>query len=485
MKFQKLIIGAAILGAGSALFAQQVHIGGYVDYTSTAAAQFFSKNPGADKWEHSEIASEFGPNQNGIHFLNLDATAPNVDFHTNVWIGSGLGPWYADVPEYVDRTKFNSTDKTNYFKGTTSSGDKTNTNDTSTPIGQMWVCTHFIDDQFRFYTGNFASNGWNAGYIFPGYVMGGQKIEGLAGRAAGSDSAFSGVEILPRSIKGFKAIVGLPVAPFTKSYEKFDDWQHLAKAYKLMAQYKWLLYNVTFNAGVRPNTYRTNGDGFEDNFTKSQYGEAFLQVDMPSLFYGFLMNMSYDFRWRKAEVSGDLTLDEKDWSKNVFGHIAQVSAKFTQLVPGWEFAVEDRFAYYGPHYAAINEKAVFNAIGISGTHPIAGTSYVLGFVTQFMYGQDANGSINGMNKPDGFDGYCSDLLSYDANFMGLDGQDSAAPSTGHAGRYYSVYGYPYIQKNFANGNAKLGLELQYKHLETSNVLQAFAWRVPIGLVFWW
>ena len=102
-----------------------------------------------------------------------------------------------------------------------------------------------------------------------------------------------------------------------------------------------------------------------------------------------------------------------------------------------------------------------------------------------MYGQDANGSINGMNTPDGFDGYCSDLISYDANFMGLDGQDSNAPSTGHAGRYYSVYGYPYIQKNFANGNAKLGLELQYKHLKTSNVLEEFAWRIPLGLTFWW
>ena len=86
MKLQKLLIGAAVLGAGSALFAQQIHIGGYVDYTSTAATQVFHKYPTEEKWEHTEVASEFGPVQNGIHFLNLDATAPNVDFHTNVWI---------------------------------------------------------------------------------------------------------------------------------------------------------------------------------------------------------------------------------------------------------------------------------------------------------------------------------------------------------------------------------------------------------------
>ena len=478
MKLQKLLIGAAVLGAGSALFAQQIHIGGYVDYTSTAATQVFHKYPTEEKWEHTEVASEFGPVQNGIHFLNLDATAPNVDFHTNVWIGSGVGPWYADVPEYMDRTKFNSQDKTNYFNA-----DK---DDTSTPIGQMWLCTHFLDDQFRFYTGDFAANGFNAGYIFPGYVLGGQKIDNLAMRGDASDSAFSGVEFLPSSIKGFKMIAGLPVAPFTNSYEKFNDWSHLAKAVKVMAQYRWLLYNVTFNGGIRPNTYYTNGAGFDDEFTKSRFGEAFLQVDMPSLFYGFMMNMSYDLRWRKAEESGSNLQSGEDWSKTVTAHIAQISAKFTQLVPGWEFAFEDRFAYYAPHYIRINETAIYNVLGISATHPIPGTSFVFGFNSQFMYGQDANGYGNGMDKDSiakYYDAFCTDLVTFDGNFMNLDGEPSTA--RGHEGRYYSIYGFPYIQKNFANGNAKLGLELQYKHLKTSNVLEEFAWRIPVGLVFWW
>lgn len=478
MKLHKTIIGLAALTCGSVLTAQSIHIGGYVDYTSTLATQVVHNYPDAGEWDASEVAAEFGPVQNGIHFLNLDATAPNVDFHTNVWIGSGLGPWYADAPEYVDRTKYDGSGT--YFSKT---GD-----DVATPIGQMWVCTHFFDDQLRFYTGNFASNGWSAGYILPGYVLGGQKIDSLAMRGDASDSAFSGIEILPSFFSGFKAIVGFPIAPFTNSYSKFNDWSHLAKSVKLMAQYKWLLYNVTFTGGVRPNTYFTNGAGYSDNFTKSYLGEAFLQVDMPSLFYGILMNASYDIRWRKVEESGANLVSGEDWSKTATAHILQFSTKLTSLVEGWEFAFEDRFAYYAPHYIRINETAIYNVLGMSATHPIPGTSFVFGFNTQFMYGQDAMGYGNGVDKDavKYHDALCTDLLGYNANFMGdIDGEKAHAPKHGSPGRYFSIYGFPYIQKNFANGNAKIGIELQYKHLETSNVLQAFAWRIPVGLVFWW
>ncbi|MBQ4378113.1 MAG: hypothetical protein II821_02810 [Treponema sp.] len=474
MKIKKTLLIAAALSFTPAVFAQQVRISGYVDYSSTLATQACEKYPGAEEWDNSEVAAEFGPVQNGIHFLNLDATAPNVEFHTNVWIGSGLGPWYADVPEYVDRSSY---DGTTYFSLTD--------DDASTPIGQMWACTHFFDDQLRFYTGNFASNGWNAGYLFNGYVLGGQKIESLAMRGDASDSAFSGVEILPRKFNGFKAIVGFPVAPFTDSYDNFNDWTHFVKSVKFIAQYKWLLYNVTFNAGIRPNTYMTNGAGYENDYIESLFGEAFLQVDMPSLFYGILMNASYDFRWRKVEESGINLKSGKDWSVTTFAHLAQFSSKFTSLVEGWTFALEDRFAYYQPHYITVNEMAFYNVFAVSGEHPLPGTSYTFGFTTQFMYGQDANGSANGLNKPDYFDAYCSDLITFDANFMGLDGEADYAPATGSAGRYFAVYGYPYIQKNFENGYARLGVELQYKHLETSNVLQAFAWRVPLTLTFWW
>ncbi|WP_407428470.1 hypothetical protein [Treponema sp.] len=471
MKLRNILIGAAVLASSTALFAQQIHIGGYVDYTSTLAVQGIYSNPDED-WEKTEVAAEFGPVQNGIHFINLDATAANIEFHTGTWLGSGLGPWYADVPEYVDRTKYSGGD---YYS--------TTDDDVSSPVMQMWACTHFFDDQLRFYTGNFAGNGWNAGYIYSGFVLGGQKIENLAMRGTASDSAFSGIEVLPSAFTGFKFIAGLPIAPFTDSYSKFNNWNHLAKSIKLMAQYKWLLYNVTFNGGFRPNTYYTNGAGLDDNYTKSYFSEAFIQVDMPSLFYGILINASYDLRWRKAEERGVNLVSGEDWSATVFAHIIQASAKFTSLVEGWEFGVEDRFGYYTPHYISINETAVYNVLAVNGSHKIPGTQYQIGFEAQFMYGQDANGSANGYDKPDNFDAYCSDLISYDANFMGIDGE--TAPATGTPGRYYSVYGYPYFQKNFANGNVRIGLELQYKHLKTSNVLEAFAWRVPMGVTFWW
>ncbi|MCR5124964.1 MAG: hypothetical protein K6B43_07205 [Treponema sp.] len=470
MKLRNLLICAAVLSSGSA-FAQEIHIGGYVDYTSTLATQGIYSNPN-ESVTRTDVAAEFGPVQNGIHFLNLDASAPNVDFHTGAWIGSGGGAWYADVPEYVDRTNYSGGD---YFS--------TTDDDVSSPVMQMWACTHFFDDQLRFYTGNFAGNGWNAGYIFNGHVLGGQKIENLAMRGTASDSAFSGIEILPRAFTGFKAIVGFPIAPFTTSYQKFNNWSHLAKSFKLMAQYKWLLYNVTFNAGFRPNTYYTNGAGYADNYTKSYFGEAFLQVDLPSLFYGILINASYDFRWRDAEESGENLSSGKDWSATVFAHIMQASAKFTGLIDGWEFGVEDRFAYYTPHYISINETAIYNVLALSGTHKIPGTSFQIGFTTQFMYGQDANGTANGYNKPDNFDAYCTDLITFDGNFMGIDGE--TAPTAGSAGRYFGVYGYPYFQKNFSNGNVRIGVELQYKNLSTSDTLEAISWRVPMGVVFWW
>ena len=452
MKTNKLILSAALLACASLVSAQSVHISGYADFSSTGAAQVISQSDG--DWSVGNVVTEFGPFQNGIHFLNLDANVLNVDFHTGMWLGSGIGPWYGGLSMYPDRT-----------------GD-------SIEAGVLltgYVVTHFVNDQLRFYSGNFAGNGWSNGYVYGSYVSGQSHVSPLAMRGTdGNDSAFTGIEVQPYAVPGFRFITGLPIAPFNDSYEDFNSWTHLFKAVKFMTQYKWLRPNITFNAGVRPNTYGTSGT--RDDYTESLFGETFLQIDLPSTVPDFPMNLSYDFRWRDVSESEDYTADGKAWSTTAFAHMAMWSVHNTSLVPGWTFNAEDLFGWYGAHYVAINEKCFYNRFGVSATHPITGTPYEFGAQSYFMYGQDANGTMLSYSSV-----YCSDLIGYSWNFMG----DPITPTLGTAGRYYGIYAYPYIQKNFQNGKASIGLEVQYNHCEAASTTQCFSWRVPVGLAFWW
>ena len=95
-----------------------------------------------------------------------------------------------------------------------------------------------------------------------------------------------------------------------------------------------------------------------------------------------------------------------------------------------------------------------------------------------MYGQDAKGTMVGRD-----DSYCSDLIGFQWNYMTQG--DEVKPKSGTNGRYFAGYIFPYIQKNFGNGNAKLGVEFNYSHLKAASTVQTFVWRVPVGLVFWW
>lgn len=457
MKLHKFIIGAAFLSCASLAMAD-VHIGGYVDYTSTVAAQQIQKKTADSDWDKGDVMSEFGPFQNGIHFLNFDAHVPNVDFRAAVWLGAGLGPWYGG-DMYPDRT-----------------GDRT----TNGVWDEMHLTTHFIDDQLRFYSGYFAGNGFNAGYLYYGYVSAQNFVSSLAMRGSGDgdDAAFTGIEFLPKALNGFKIIAGLPVAPFTDSYQKFNNWEHLCKAIKVMAQYKWLLYNVTFNAGIRPNTYGTNGTSSDrGDYTDSLFGEAFVQVDMPSLFYGIMINASYDLRWRDVEKAGIYLESGKDWSATAFAHLAMVSAKVT-TIPEWTLSFEEAINFYDSHYIAINERAILNRIGFKAVHPLAGRPYEFGFEGYFMYGQDANGSSLSREGS-----YCNDEIGAHWNFLRQG--DEVTPASGAPGRYISGYIYPYFQKNFSNGHVSIGVELNYAHLKAGSTVQDFVWRVPMGVVFWW
>ena len=103
MKLRKILLGSVAFLAASSAFAQ-VHIGGYVDFTSTAAEQRIAVDADGSVTP-SEVIAELGPSQNGIHFLNVDAVASNVEFHTGTWLGSGIGSWYHNVTMFPDRTQ--------------------------------------------------------------------------------------------------------------------------------------------------------------------------------------------------------------------------------------------------------------------------------------------------------------------------------------------------------------------------------------------
>lgn len=460
MKLRKILLGSvALLTAGSAF--AQIHIGGYVDFTSTAAEQRIAVDKDGNVTP-SEVIAELGPSQNGIHFLNVDAVAPNVEFHTGTWLGSGIGSWYHNVTMFPDRTQGGA--------GTWA----------STSIYQAYVITKFWSEQIKFYSGNFATNGFNAGYVNAGYA-GGVHIDALAMRGAAGNISFTGLEWIPNmsvlngALTGFRAIVGFPISPLTSDFTNFNSWKNMYKAVKFMGSYKWMRPNLTFNFGVRPNTYSMSTSSGTD-FTNSLFGEAFLQVDMPTTIPGIPMLVWTDFRWREATVDKTNMADGKDWSQMAFASLSGVSINLPQQVMGWQFQVGDKFGFYGPHYIAVNEMAFENVLTVQGTHAFAGTPYQFGFVTSFMYGQDANG---GMISRD--DSYCSDLIGYTYDYLA----GAISPASGSAGRYIGAVAYPYIQKNFANGFARLGVQLQYTRYATSETTQAVTWRVPVGLTFWY
>ena len=461
MKLRTFILGAAALFATSLATAQVVHVGGTLDYSSAAVAQRFYHDSDTDDWEHSDAAAEYGSAFNGSTMLFFDAWATNLEFHSGAWLGAGLGPWYYETRMFRDKSESDAATSV-------------------TAIMQAWVGAHFLSDQLRFYTGNFAGNGWNNGYIYNGW-QGENKVTNLAMRA-GNDASFTGLEVLPSVLPGFRFIAGFPMAPVGATYADFNDWEHFISSIKLMAQYRWALYNVTFNAGLRPNTYMIgNTDdailrAVGRDYTNSLYGEAFVQVDLPSLLYGVQMLFTYDVRWRDAETQG---FGGDTYTQFTTGHLLTYSMRYA-LIPAWVFTGGLRLGYCDDSYAIINEREVFGTLGLGVAHPLAGTSYEIGFNCQFDYMQDTKGSGPGSVDDVAKGGkYASGWIGFETEYM----RCAADPTGGKAGRYLGVYAFPYFQKNFANGNLRTGVELLYTRFKAANTTQAISYRVPVNVTF--
>lgn len=454
MKLTKLIFSAAAFLAGGMIFAQSIGVHGYMDYTNYGIGQRIYNADGT--WEYTDPAAEFGSFYNGRTELRLDANASNVEFHTGVRLGAGLSSWY------------------NLYH------DLGNTTDMNTFLFTGNVKVNFLNGQLALHTGRYEEA--NFGYIFNGYQLGASWVTPVAQR--GYDTHFTGLEVAPYAVPGLKMLVGLPILPGIDNWNYLNDWAMMIKGVKFMGSYNWLRPNIGFNFGYRPFTFKTDTAGStaaytEETLYKYNYGEAYVQANMPTLFSFMKTIVSYDFRYRTAKMSGEDAADGKDWSRFTMSHSLSVSGQISTF-SGWTFNVEDRFAYLAPHYLAVNETALFNILGIGVSKPIVGTDYVFGVNSNFEYGQDANGSsLNSDGEyasqytGDGIGGFHNDWMAV-----------GSLPGSGAPGRYITVFASPYFQKNFQNGYFQVALDLQYNHFTTSKTTQSFNYRVPFKFCFW-
>jgi hypothetical protein len=456
MKLNKIVLGALALLAGSSLAAQTVSLHGYLDYTNFGLGQAFNTSSATDSWTYTEPSAEFGSFYNGRTELNMNVTAANFQFNTGVRLDASGGTWY---------NLYNVVGMAN------SDGDGWQT----TPVYQMNIKAQFFNQQLAVYTGKFEE--WNNGYIYNGYYFGGQFVRNLADRDLGQH--FTGIEWTPHQITGLRMMVGVPIIPGWGNglqYSESNQWDNLCKKAMFMFSYKWMQQNITFNGGFRPGTYYTGKYYYydKDGSTTNYFGEGFIQADLPTLFSGVRLNTTYDIRYRKNETVDTYT------TLHYFG----VSGT-TSPIPNFNINFEDRIVYADDHYVATNEKLLYNNLGLGLSYNIPGKSYVIGFNTNFAYAQDANGTAYS-----GGDGQISVGTSDGANWnddyaITSDWMTSAASAGyGAPGRYIGVYAYPYFQKNFNNGYAKIGIELQYTNFHVTQTTQNLTYRVPVALCFW-
>jgi hypothetical protein len=454
MKVNKILLSAAAFAAGALLSAQTVSFHGYMDYTNFAVGQENQNlTDSSTKW--TEPSAEYGSFYNGRTELNMNVSAANFLFNIGIRLDSSGNSWYSlyhDVTQTVTTYDASGAGTAGYA---------------ATPFHQMNMRVSFWNDQIFFYTGKFEE--WNAGYVFNGYALGGQPVLEIASRDAGQH--MTALEFCPQFVNGLKVFAGVPILPVSGNglqYTTTNQWKNLYKKVKFAAQYK-LPIGITFNALYRPGTYYTGIYKYDtaDGATTNYYSEGTLQADMPYLVPGVPLNATFDIRYRHNDIA------DKEaflYSLGISGQVKPISNLTVNF--------ENRFAYADDHYIAMNEKLMYDILGADVIYSFAGTPYQVGASVRGIYAQDANGSVYASG------GQQNDKTRCEYN-MTIDWFDAAnAPTSGSAGRYITVYGYPYVQKNFANGYARLGVEIEYSHFQTSNTTEGLAYRVPFATCFW-
>ena len=467
MKTNKLILGVAALSLGSLAFAQSVSFHAAADFTTYGISQEFKSssekiytndNGNATDSTHTDPYSGYDPD--GNMKIDVNVRAANFEFNLGLYFNADGGD-----EEYYDYS-----------------------DNINTPFYQGNMKVGFLEDQVKIYTGKF--DDFNAGYIEEGYALGSQSITNLADSDFGA--YLTGLEFTPYAIKGLKFFAGFPILPtwgngIPTDFEA-NNWKYLGKKVKLAAQYTLpenlgLPFPLTVNAGWRPWTCYDGVDQGEyqtltETFTKSQFGEAYLQVLLPNIVPDFLsLNVSYDIRYRDSSYTNvKLETEEVTALAHMFGISADLN-----LIEELALSVEDRFYYAGDDYLASDEKMIYDVLAASVEYAVPAKPFSIGANIAGTFAADVDGSAfstsNGYAEIDSyyFDGVqmgCNDMLTADTTGLTK------------ASTYLGAYLNPYLKVRFDNGALTIGAELQYTCFFDEDVTNtAFTYRIPVGLSF--
>ena len=457
MKINKLILGAAALAMGGGAFAQSVAFHAGIDYTAWGFARSSYNDDGSAT--HTNPSAGYDPDGNMT--VDVAVRAASFEFNLGLYFNADGGD-----EEFID---FSDGGKgTPFYKGNMKIG--------------------LFNDQLSIYTGKF--HDFNGGYIADGSVLGGQYITNLADKDYGA--YLTGLEFSPAFLSGLKLFAGFPILPIRgngiQANEEYNQWKHLGKKIKLAASYALPVEGLdcTLNLGFRPGTYYDgvdNGgtmDTFTETFTKSAFGEAYIQGVLPNFLELMNLVVSYDMRYRDSSYV-DIRNETKE--KTAFAHMIGVSAEMTfedLMVLG----VEDRFYYAGNDYVHSDEKFIYDILAANAEHSVAGTPISVGLGLAGILAADANGTA--FADDDGTGKVNNDTYSSSTS-ISLTVNDMATANLlagGDATTYLGFYTKPYFNYSFSNGSLIVAAEFAYSKAFTDDVSNnCFSYRIPVGIKF--
>jgi hypothetical protein len=464
MKFNKFMLGVAALAVGSGAFAQTVTFHSGIDYTTWGLSQARYNNDG----EKTNTEPSAGYDPDGNMTVDVSVRAQSFEFNLGLYFNADGGD-----EEYIDY----------------SDGGK------GTPFYQGNMKVGFFNDQVQLYTGKFEK--FNAGYIANGAVLGEQYITNLSDKNYGP--YLTGLEFIPQRISGLKFFAGFPILPIRGNGIQADwegnQWKNLGKKVKLAASYQFA-NDMTINAGFRPGTYydgvdrgtkaiATDDSGsstFNEKtaFTKSMFGEGYVQALLPNLADMLNLVVSYDIRYRDAEYA---TIRGTTKEHKAYAHTVGISGQMN-LTEQFTLGVEDRLFYAGDDYITSDEKLLYNVLAVNGEYAVAGTQCSLGFNLAGIFASDAMGKSFVANSDGDIKINNGAYASNKDLALTLNEMASASAKGGLATKYMGAYAKPYFKYNFANGDLTVAAELAYTRAFTSGYSNTcLAYRIPVGVKF--
>lgn len=453
MKLNKLIFGAAALALGAGAFAQSVTFHAGIDYTVWGLSQASYNSDG----EKDSTDPSAGYDPDGKMTVDVSVKASSFEFNLGLYFNADGGD--EEYYDYSDGGK-----GTPFYKGNMKVG--------------------FFNDQLNVYTGKF--DDFNGGYFAKGAVLPKQYVTNLADKNYGP--YLTGLELAPSAISGLKFFAGFPILPIRgngiQADKEYNQWKYLGKKIKLAASYQ--LADMTFNAGFRPGTYYDGVDlngtmtTATETFTKSMFGELYLQSVMPNLADTVNLIVTYDMRYRDSEYD---TIRGTTKEHKAFAHMFDISGE-AALNEAFTLSAQDRFIYAGDDYVKSDEKLVYNVLALKGDYALPGTQINVGLGLAGFLAADAMGTAFATNS-NGVTKINNENFAMNKD-IALTFNDLATASLlgGKSTTYLGAYVKPYFKYNFSNGAITIAYELAATRVFTSDVTNTcLAHRIPVGIKF--